>query len=409
MGVERIKKAALRMAHEPFRIFFPLGALSALIGVGYWPLKVFGIAFIDTPSQVHSYLQIQGFMFAFITGFIATALPRLTETKTVTLGELSLLVVNFLTTVCLILTKNFDKAAVSYLTNLLILIFILANRFRLRKRNPPPSFVFLPFAFISAVFGALCLIEFYWDILGLSLYCYDIGVALSFQGFILFLVIGVGGFLIRSILGWAPPLPVGPSDALAYGSARKLAIFLHILAGAAILAGFFIEAFWSRGVGLGLRAFVISAECMGLIKIHRKPISGKLSAKILQIALWFLVIGYGLATLLPPQYSLAVLHLIFVGGFSATTLAVATRVVLSHCGYSSLLRSGWMPFSVALLLILCAALVRFSADFFPKYFDHHLAYAAFLWLLGLIVWSVFVLSKAVFETWHNKLISGSQR
>src|SRR5690349_12621920 len=59
----------------PYRIFFPLGILAGLMGVGHWTLWSVGWL-KESNSFFHATIQIQGFLTAFAIGFLMTALPR---------------------------------------------------------------------------------------------------------------------------------------------------------------------------------------------------------------------------------------------------------------------------------------------------------------------------------------------
>jgi uncharacterized protein involved in response to NO len=71
-------RAPINCCEEPFRIFFPIGAVLALFGVSLWPLYYAG-AITEYPSIPHARLMIEGFMASFIIGFLGTAGPRITS------------------------------------------------------------------------------------------------------------------------------------------------------------------------------------------------------------------------------------------------------------------------------------------------------------------------------------------
>lgn len=394
----RLRSALAKMADEPFRLFFPLGVLYCFIGVGYWPLKVFGIAFVDVPSQFHTYLQVYGFMTAFVMGFLGTALPRLTEARRFSIAELLSLFFLHSSIIVAIWCGNNLWIQFTFLATLLFFISRLASRFLKRKRNPPETFIFIPLAFLSAITGSLLLAGFYADVAWLPLEAYDIGIALAFQSFILLLLVGVGGFLIRSILGWAPPLPISTAERLVLSPWSGRTFFLHLAAGLTIFVSFWIEVFWHREIGLALRAFVVTLECVGQIKIHRKSPSGKLTARALQASLWLLLFGMWLPLFASAEYSIGIMHFVLVGGFALSTFSVATRVILSHCGYGQILNGSYRPFSIAVGFMLLGVFVRVSADIIPRAYEHHLAYAGIVWLFGLTVWAVAILGKALKNT-----------
>jgi hypothetical protein len=137
---------------------------------------------------------------------------------------------------------------------------------------------------------------------------------------------------------------------------------------------------------------------MGQIKIHRRSPSGKLTARALQVALWLLVVGMWLPVFASAQYSIGLMHFILVGGFALSTFSVATRVILSHCGYGQILNGSYKPFSLAVGFMLFGVFMRVSADFIPQVYEHHLAYAGLFWLVGLSIWTVAILGKALRDT-----------
>src|SRR5215471_6534968 len=65
---------------DPYRIFFPLGIFLGIIGVSIWPLYYFGVT-QGYSGRSHAFVQTDGFLFAFIAGFLLTAIPRFTGTQ----------------------------------------------------------------------------------------------------------------------------------------------------------------------------------------------------------------------------------------------------------------------------------------------------------------------------------------
>src|SRR5687768_18256292 len=68
MKTERPRFFAM-CCEEPFRMFFPLGLAIGMIGLALWPLHLLG-ASMPYPAVMHSRLMIEGFMAAFIIGFL---------------------------------------------------------------------------------------------------------------------------------------------------------------------------------------------------------------------------------------------------------------------------------------------------------------------------------------------------
>src|SRR5205814_2875685 len=70
---------------DPYRIFFPLGIVLGACGVSIWPLYYYGVT-EGYSGRAHALVQTDGFLYAFITGFLLTAIPRFTGTETPSRG-----------------------------------------------------------------------------------------------------------------------------------------------------------------------------------------------------------------------------------------------------------------------------------------------------------------------------------
>src|SRR4249919_324641 len=81
-------RVSLPLTEEPFRVFFPTGALLGTAGVSLWVLYYCGVA-IPYPNVTHARLMIEGFMASFIFGFLGTAGPRLTSAPPFSPAELA--------------------------------------------------------------------------------------------------------------------------------------------------------------------------------------------------------------------------------------------------------------------------------------------------------------------------------
>src|SRR5215207_5290588 len=72
---------------EPYRLFFPLATLIGISGVSLWPLFFSGLHKFY-PGIMHARMMIEGFLGAFVVGFLGTAMPRLTGTNPFSRWEL---------------------------------------------------------------------------------------------------------------------------------------------------------------------------------------------------------------------------------------------------------------------------------------------------------------------------------
>src|SRR5437868_10621732 len=66
---------------DPYRIFFPLGIILGAAGVSIWPLYYYGVT-EGYSGRAHALVQTDGFLYAFVVGFLLTAIPRFTGTET---------------------------------------------------------------------------------------------------------------------------------------------------------------------------------------------------------------------------------------------------------------------------------------------------------------------------------------
>src|SRR6185436_4722415 len=65
---------------DPYRIFFPLGIILGALGVSIWPLYYYGVT-EGYSGRAHAFVQTDGFLYAFVVGFLLTAIPRFTGTE----------------------------------------------------------------------------------------------------------------------------------------------------------------------------------------------------------------------------------------------------------------------------------------------------------------------------------------
>ncbi len=396
----RHRRAPLRLwLDEPYRLFFTLGFLWALAGVGYWLLAGHVPFMRDISSKVHVWLQVYGFMGCFVIGFLATAIPRFADARFLNPAEVGVLAV-LSTTACVgVLRFQLPLAHLCFMTAMLVLAACLIPRALAAAHAWPASFVLIPFGVGAAAIGSgmQALLSLGWVPMQAAA-LQTLSMNLLFQGLVIFLIVGVGGFLIRSVLGWAPN--GSPADPAAARRARNRELDLHFAAGVAICVSFWFEAYFSPRWGITLRALVVTLEAIGQLRIDLFPRSGKLGAHWLRLAIWLLLAGlWGDALIATsyPLYRLAFLHLCFAGGFSLVTVAIATRVILAHTGFEERLQVQYWPFAVAQALLLLGAVARFGADFSPASYGRHLFYAAASWIAGLLIWSIFVLTRVTLQ------------
>jgi uncharacterized protein involved in response to NO len=375
---------------EPFRIFFPLGVIIGISGVSLWPLFFSGLHKFY-PGIMHARMMIEGFMGSFVIGFLATAAPRLTGTPHCSPAELRTLLVLLIGAVGTHIAERSIWADGIFLGLLIFFAARMAWRFAQRTEAPPPGFVLVAFGFLNAIVGTILLI--------ISAYGEGhpypalLGSLLLYQGFVLYLVLGVGAFLLPRIL--KIPVPEMEETRELTGAWKRRAIFA-VCVGVALLVSFLVEVYYLAPKAAGaIRFLAAGTYLLTEIAAHRGEARSSTVTWSLRLALVLLVLGLFFPVLWPWQ-RVAGLHLVFIGGFTLITFTVATRVVLGHSGHEELL-SQPMPFlwGAAFLLAL-AAVFRVVGDFQPAARGSLLSLASYLWMVAAVVWGWWVLPKVRF-------------
>lgn len=185
---------------DPYRLFFPLGIALGIVGTSIWPLFHWGLA-EDYSGQAHAFIQTNCFLFAFIVGFLWTAVPRFTGTQAPR-RILQLFLAGLLIAEAVALELYYFRTAHAlFLGATAIFGAVLIRRFVSRKHPPPETFTYVGFGVLAGSIAAAInagsafgVLEPAWDLLGRRLMS---------EGMVLLLVLGVGGFLGPRLLGFA--------------------------------------------------------------------------------------------------------------------------------------------------------------------------------------------------------------
>jgi uncharacterized protein involved in response to NO len=371
---------------EPFRIFFPLGLFLGAIGVALWPLFVWhAVEFY--PAQAHVRLMIEGLMGSFIIGFLGTAGPRLLDASPLSAMETSSLFGLQIVSAVLHLAQRQTAGDIVFLTLLLLLIGMIAKRGEAQNDLPPPQFVLVLFGLLNAIAG-IFLITAAKSLMNGS-FANQLGSLMLNEGFVLFLVLGVGAFFFPKLLGGAK---LEPSD---LRIATTLWIRRAVIAARTALViwiSFALEALgWPRTAAL-VRGLITLIYFVRQGHLLEKPSGPPFLAKCFRLGALLLVAGLFLPVILP-GYRVASLHLTFIGGFSIILFTVSTRVIIGHAGQSHLFQKRLRVLVAALTLLVIAMIARVGADFIPPARNSHLVYAALIWLLAATVWAVALTPK----------------
>jgi uncharacterized protein involved in response to NO len=375
---------------DPYRIFFPLGVLLGTAGVSIWLLYWLGLT-AGYSGRAHAFVQIEGFLYSFIAGFLLTAIPRFTGTTVPSRATQYVLATMVLATAVAFELQAFAAGHTLFLLVHAIVIALAVQRVRRRRSAPPEGFALVGIGMFAGLVAAvinvavtLGAMPVEWDLLGRRLLT---------EGMVLLLVLGVGGFLGPRLMGFAP-LPEPPRVAIAT-AVRRPPLFAGRKAAVYATAGLVIALSVVLEYGLGVpamafaRAAVATASILATIKPWLRPAVRTTLAWCVWSAHWLIMAGLWLAAL-APAFRVDLLHVVFMGGFTLLVLAVGTRVTLSHGGHAlSAERRSW-PLRIGIATGLFALLARIGAAFAPEHFLAHLGIAALAWIVGMLLWGTYI-------------------
>ena len=351
------------------------------------------LGFLSNYSAVfHSSIQIQLYASFFIFGFLTTAGPRFAGAPHATPKEIVIfLSLFFLMFICLALHDWLFSEAFFIILLARLAMFLFERMLRRGVYRPPAEFVWIPIGILSGVIGAVLSIA--GRIGFLSSEALAIGKPMKEQGFILAVVLGVGGFLGPRLMGFSGLL--NPSELRSLADAQKKRrerIMIHFVAGIGLLTSFWLEGTGRIVAAYGLRASIVTAELLWTASIFRFPAARELFARLLWLALWMVIAGYWGTALLPAQRK-AMLHIVLIGGFSVMIFAVATMVILSHAGEGERLKNPLWALRAAAAGAFLALGLRLAASFFPVHYFGLLAMASVCWMTAGFCWLWFIIPK----------------
>lgn len=244
------------------------------------------------------------------------------------------------------------------------------------------SFLYLPFAFIVGIVGGLLNLSASSGLTWVGPQGLLVGTSAIYYGFVLFLFLGISGFLVRSILGWEPRANFA-------GKTSRL-----VMASLVLLSFIFVGSRFEFHANL-IRAIVCSIELIMQVRLYKWPVSQKLAAYSLWLSLWMIIAGLWVVVIFDPLYWIDLFHATYLGGVGLGTLAIASRVVLNHSGYSQLLQGPiYKPFAWVVCLLFLSLVTRSSAGFLPDTYYNHLNYAGIFWIFGVLIWTFAIMKKS---------------
>src|ERR1051325_3673071 len=198
--MDRARRIRLQdIGKEPFRIFFPEGVLAGILGVTLWPLHFAGVTSFY-PGQSHARIMAYGLFGGFIFGFLGTAMPRLLSAPPLGVRNVLLLWCLHFAMVLAFAAQKILWGDSLFLALLCLFVILMLRRARHRTDMPPPGFVLVGLALLSVFAGTILAVvqpgtdetANYWVMLQRLL---------SYQGFVLLPILGIGPFILPRFFG----------------------------------------------------------------------------------------------------------------------------------------------------------------------------------------------------------------
>jgi uncharacterized protein involved in response to NO len=374
---------------EPFRLFFPLGLLAGMIGVALWPLHFAG-TYAWYPGQIHARLMAYGFFGAFIVGFLGTAMPRMLSARPLGLKNVAWLAAIHAVMIACLVGQAAAWADGLFLALLVSFGAIVLPRALRRKDLPPPGFVLVALAGVSVFAGTVLALA--GDLREISPELLALQKLLSYQGFVLLPILGIGPFILPRFFGLQSAHEF-PEMLMPSGLWKKKAA-LAVGAAMLIFGSFFLESFGFLRWAYAIRFAAVAAYLLMEFPFRVVPKLSNAFGITLRLAFVLLVLGL-LTVAILPGYRVALLHLTLVGGFAVITFAVASRVILGHSGVGDQLKQPNRWFYLPLALLLLGMATRISGDFLPQIMASHYSYGAIAWICGALIWAVKILPNVL--------------
>jgi uncharacterized protein involved in response to NO len=337
------------------------------------------------------FVQADCFLYAFIVGFLWTAIPRFTGTSAPPRAVQYGLAGTLLAVAICFEAQVFAVGHLLFVIAHLTFIAIVIRRFLHRQFPPPPTFALVGAGVVSGLIGAIINASVAWEWIDPR---WDmVGRRTLTEGMVLLLVLGVGGFLGPRLLGFAQLPNFQTMGQLANQSRPPFMVRhgtkVYASAGVLMLASVVLEYSFGWPMMAWLRAAIGTLLIASSIQPWRLPAARTTLAWCVWLAHWLLIAGLWIAAGVP-KYRIDFLHIMFMGGFTLLILAVGTRVVLSHGNYAlAEERKSW-PLRIGLTTGLIALLARSAAPFTPNSYFSHLAWAALFWMCGIVFWGIYL-------------------
>lgn len=358
---------------EPYRVHFIIGALLAITGITPWLL--FSMGLINSfPVVAHSRFLFFGFFMSFVSGFLMTAIPKMTSSFKASGFEIGISVFTIAMMVVSILLGEDKITLALVLVQFLLLIGFIGRRLSLKFIKNQNGLFFVPLGIFSGIIGTIILL--FSDNFSAEVVAF--GKLILYQGWLLNLLIGLGSRLIPMLSRKGSAiLPIMGPD-----KANKLFFVQAII----LNLSFPIEAFGVKELGLLIRAVVMTFVVVKNYRIFAPAVDTSFLARALTYSSIFLAAPYFLMVFFP-ENSIHLLHLVFISGLALMTLLVAMRVTIAHGGESTDIEKQALMIPLSTVVIIIASLIRsFGVMIKPEHFNQWILTSGLLWIFGSGLW-----------------------
>lgn len=362
-------KLFINSKSEPYRILFPIGVMYCLWGVLIWLPQIFSAE--SYPVLAHRYLMLNGFSASFIAGFLMTAVPKFSQTKSAEIYEISsFILITFIGMILAYLDLENWTFVVSSLQACILLSFLLI-RISNRKVNPPYSFIFIFVGLLLWIFSGFmsALLES------------DAFKIFHYEGSITAIILGVGSRLIPGIMGHVEIVQTQRSR---YENEKPFIqnVPIHFF----LMMIFFVGSYFvADTLGPYVRALIVAGVGIYYWKLTSFPINKSALTWSIWTSCWLIVFSFALKAVWQQGFIHAS-HSFFINGTLLLTFMIATRVLQSHGPKDANLENSKMLYLTSFLIIFAAA-TRVSAFLMPANYLRHLGYSSILLALAVIIWS----------------------
>ncbi len=373
---------------NPYLFFFPLAAFFAFLGVGQWMLDIDSSVWPSSARVIfHAMTQVQGFVCAFVSGFLFTAVPKRTQSATASWLQLIGAVVGIGGTVLMAGLQQWAYSQLFFwVWSISLLSFLLPRLYgKAGSRKPPYSFIWLPLGVLYGVIGGVLTgiggysPEHLW-------WLHDLGQNLTLQAMPLSYIIGAGGLVFFVMPHGKPTADAGS------GRAKLRGYGFHVVVFVLISLSFLFQPQMSTALAYGVRGVLVVSVFLFAYELWRLPERSGVVRWLVWIGAWLVPLGYIFSGVFPALQQ-AGIHITFIGGFALLCFAVAAQVTLGHGGHEDLKNGRPLPL-IAFALLLGAALVsRTMMVVWPEHYFMNLHLSAQIFASALGVWSIFIFSK----------------